>query len=316
MKAFVAGATGALGQRVARRLVLAGHEVVGMTRSAGGAAVIRGLGATPVIGDLLDAGFSTQALADTRPDVVFELVNALPKRGPQRFSDLDQTNRLRDEGTRILLHAAIACDATRFVAESVIFSYGYGDLGSEPLTEATPVQQVAPVAAGQRALDAMHLQEQQVLQASAEKKIEGIVLRVGGYYGPVPSMDSYAALLRRRLLPVPKSEGGRLSLIHIDDAANAVVLAAEHGRPGNIYNIVDDEPTSIGDLLDALAAGIGAKRPMRVPPRAMKLGGKYLGLVGQTNLVVDNSKAKRELQWRPSYPTYREGIAAYVATIA
>ena len=309
MKAFIAGATGALGTRVAQRLVAGGHEVVGLTRTGAGAEEIRELGATPVIGDLLDAPRMDAVVREAAPDVVFETVNALPPGGPRRFQDLDATNRLRDQGTGVLLRAAIAAGARRFIAESVIFAYGYGDLGSTPLPEETPVQRRSPVAAGQPALDAMHRQEQQVLEASASGAIEGIVLRVGTYYGPVPSTEFFAGLLRRRLLPVPSREGGRLSFVHIDDAAAAVVLAAERGRPGSIYNVVGDQAASLGEFADTLADVIGAKRPLRIPPGLLKLGGQYLSLVGETNLVVDNAKAKRELQWQPAYASIRDGIA-------
>lgn len=310
MKAFIAGATGALGMRVTQRLVTAGHDVVGLTRSDDGASAVRSAGAVAVIGDLLDAPRMQALVAEAAPDVVFELVNALPPSGPRRFGDLEATNRLRDQGTAILLEAAVAAGAARFIAESVIFAYGYGDLGSAPLTEETPVQRRAPVAAGQPALDAMHRQEEQVLQASAAGSIDGVVLRVGTYYGAVPSSDFFVRLVRRRLLPVPSSGGGRLSFVHIDDAADAVVLAAQHGRAGTIYNVVGDQAASLGEFADALADSVGAKRPLRVPPALLKLGGQYLGLVGETNLVVDNTKAKAELQWRPAHATIRDGVAA------
>ncbi len=307
MKVFIAGANGALGTRVLQRLVASGHDVVGLTRSAAGARSITDLGAAAVVGDLLDAERMRDVVAQASPEIVFELVNALPPQGPRRFSDLDATNRLRAEGTAVLLSAAIAAGARRFVAESVIFAYGYGDLGTAPLTEDAPVQRRSPVPAGQPALDAMHRQEEQVLTASAAGDIEGIVLRVGAYYGPVPSTAFFVQMLRRRLLPVPSGDGPLLSFIHIDDAADAVVLAAERGRPGNIYNVVDDEPASLATLLDALAEAAGAKRPLRLPPSALKLGGRYLGLVGETNLVVSNAKLKHDLGWRPAYPSCREG---------
>lgn len=315
MKAFIAGATGALGSRVLQRLVAAGHEVVGLTRSDADTGAIAAVGGTPVVGDLLDRPCMRQLVAAAAPDVVLQLVNALPSSGPRRFSDLDATNRLRDEGTASLVDAAVAGGARRFVAESVIFSYGYGDLGLDPLSEQAPVQQRAPVAAAQPALDAMHRQEEQVL-AAADAEIEGLILRIGAYYGPVPSMDLLVNMLRRRLVPVASGDGGRLSFIHIDDAADAVLLAAHAGRPGGIYNVVDDEPVSLRDFVDTLAMALGAKPPLRVPPGLLKLGGRYMNLVVETVLVVDNAKAKRELGWLPSHPTYRDGIASYVASLS
>ena len=60
---------------------------------------------------------------------MLQLLNALPKRGPLRPAELDGTNRLRIEGTANLLAAANQSGVRRYVAESMIFGYGYGHRG-------------------------------------------------------------------------------------------------------------------------------------------------------------------------------------------
>ena len=65
MRAFVAGATVAIGRRLVPRLVAAGHEVVGMTRKESNRALLQELGATPVVADALDLR-SVAAAASSR----------------------------------------------------------------------------------------------------------------------------------------------------------------------------------------------------------------------------------------------------------
>src|SRR4051812_50214223 len=106
MKIFVAGATGALGQRLVPQLVTAGHDVVGMTRTPGKQDVLRSLGARPVVADALDADAVARAVAAAEPDVIVHQLTAL-KALDLRHIDrtFALTNRLRTEGTDHLLAA-------------------------------------------------------------------------------------------------------------------------------------------------------------------------------------------------------------------
>ena len=69
MRVFVAGATGAIGKQLVPRLVAAGHEVVGMTHSESKRALLRELGAEPVVADALDPDQVAEAVARARPEV-------------------------------------------------------------------------------------------------------------------------------------------------------------------------------------------------------------------------------------------------------
>ena len=53
--------------------------------------------------------------------------------------------------------------------------------------------------------------------------------------------------------------------VHVDDAAAATVKALEHGKPGSVYNIVDDDPAQVREWLPALAEIVGAKPPFHLP---------------------------------------------------
>src|SRR5260221_3546549 len=104
MRVFVAGATGAIGKQLVPRLVAAGHEVVGMTRSESKRALLRELGAEPVVADALDPDQVAEAVARARPEVIVHQLTAIGSLDPRHFDrDFALTNRLRTEGTDYLL---------------------------------------------------------------------------------------------------------------------------------------------------------------------------------------------------------------------
>src|SRR4051812_11463798 len=120
MRVFVAGATGAVGQRLVPRLVRSGHRVVGMTRSPGKAALVRSLGAKPVVVDALDAAAVHTAVREEPVDVIVHELTDL--RGTSDLRRFDRvfaaSNRLRTVGTDNLLAAARDCGVKRLVVQS------------------------------------------------------------------------------------------------------------------------------------------------------------------------------------------------------
>ena len=317
MKIFVAGATGALGTPVVRKLIERGHEVVGLTRSSAKADRLAEAGAQPVLGDVLDRQAVEDAVSETRPDALVQLLNALPKRGPIRPKEMDATNVLRVTGTDHLVDASLRHGVTRYVAESMIFGYGYGDRGAAEFTEEDRFPIDPPWPSLKPALDALGHLERRVLAAS-ERGLEGIVLRMGLFYGPeVGSTEFMAKMLRRRMLPLPGGAPGVVSWIHIDDAAEAAVMAVESKISGEVFNVVDDEPTAFGDHIRAIARALGYPSPYKVPRFLASLAGRYAALMARTNLRVSNTKAKKELGWAPRYPSAQEGMRSLssVATL-
>ncbi len=309
MKVFLAGATGAIGQQLVPRLVAAGHEVHGMTRSESKQGLLRELGAVPVVADALDPVQVAEAVVEASPDVIVHQLTAIGSIDPRHFDrDFALTNRLRREGTDHLLSAGQAVGVRRFVAQSngmVPYARTGGQVKSEddPLDEAPAREQRDSLAA------ILHL-ERAVLGA---EWTEGIVLRYGGFYGPGTSLwpggEQFEAV-RRRKLPLVGDGGGTFSFIHVADAAEATVAAIERGRRG-VYNVVDDDPTPVAVWLPELARTIGAKKPLRVPRFVARLVAGEAGGVMMTALRgASHAQAQRELGWRPAYPSWREGFRA------
>lgn len=316
MKVFVAGATGAIGRRLVPLLISNGHTVIGTTRTTAKVDALHAAGATAVVLDVLDRAAVNEALKSAMPEVVVHQSTALS--GFTDFRKFDEgfalTNRLRTEGTDNLIAVMKELKIRRLVAQSYA-GLPHARTGGPVKTEEEPLDQNPPNAA-RRTLAAIFHLENAVLHTEG---IEGTVLRYGGYYGPGTSLSEggfQVEGIRRRLFPLVGKGTGVTSFIHIDDAAAATVAAIEKGKPG-LYNIVDDDPAPVSEWLPALAAAIGAKPPRRVPPWVARLFVGEFGVILMTEARgASNGKAKRELDWRPVYSSWRDGFRRGLGSIA
>ena len=215
---FLAGAAGAIGRRLAPLLLQEGWQVVGSTRSQEKATELRALGVEPAVVDVYDAEALRKAVADCRPEVVIHQLTDLPYAldAAQMTEGLRHNARLRDEGTRNLVAAAVFAGARRLIAQSISFIYAEG---ATPHPESDPLLPLSHPAYGETVAAVLSL-EHQVLVAP----LEGLVLRYGLFYGPGTGFDSPIA-------PVS---------LHVDAAAQAARLAVTAGAPG-IYNAAEKD---------------------------------------------------------------------------
>lgn len=306
MRVLVAGATGAIGQELVPALLAAGHDVVALARSDARAKPLLGGGALFMVADALNRESLHSAVRRAQPDAVVNMLTAIPQNlDPRRLArEFAVTNQLRTEGTRNLLDAAEAVGARRFVAQSVAYLYQPG--AKKPLAdEETPVwsrppRQFAPV------LRAVLEGERLAREAG------GTVLRLGHLYGPRTGFAADGAVVRRvRAGRLPVVGGGRavFSFTHVADAASAVVAVL--GRPAAepVFNIVDDEPVPVHVWLPELARMLGAKPPAHVPSLPARAAVGSWGVAYLTRLRgASNERARRELDWSPRYPSWRDGL--------
>ena len=310
MRIFVAGATGAVGRGLVPRLVGSGHSVVGLTRTPAKAGPLRELGAEPAVADALDEKAIHAAVAAARPDVIVHELTDLKMATDLREFDrvFASSNRLRTTGTDNLLKAARDCGVKRMVAQSYCgwpYARNGGPVKSEddPL-DPNPPQELRPT------LDAIRYLENAVTTTPG---MDGVVLRYGAFYGHDTGVLSLSMLEQVRKRHMPLIGGGTAwwSFLHVEDAAEATVLAVERGS--GIYNIVDDDPAQVNDWLPATAAMLGAKPPFRVPTWLSRLAvGQHLVVMMTELRAGSNAKAKRELGWSPRYSSWRTGFAEIV----
>lgn len=305
MRIFVAGATGVVGRPLVARLVPAGHEVTATTRTQSKVDSLQRAGATPVVVDALDRDAMLRAVSAARPEIVIHELTDLPPRYAELRKGTGATDRLRREGTRNLVDAAVAAGARRVIAQSIAFAYA--PEGPRVVDEQARLWTDAPTQfAG--TIDAVVALKEAV---TGTPGIEGVVLRYGALYGPgtwyAPDGD-ITEQVRRRRLPLVGSGQGTISWLHVDDAASATVAALD--APPGIYNVTDDEPVTYLDWLPAFAKRLGAKPPHHVPAWLARL---VAGPVGVTVMTAQrgasNAKARTELGWTPAYPSWRDGMA-------
>jgi nucleoside-diphosphate-sugar epimerase len=309
MKVFVAGATGAIGKQLVPMLAEQGHEVTAMTRTPAKEALIREMGARPAVADALDPEAVAQAVAEAEPDaVIHELTDLTGTFARNIDKSFATTNRLRTEGTDHLLAAAKAAGARRFIAQSFA-GWPSKPVGGPIKSEEDPLNDNPPKSVSESLAAIRHL-EDTVTHADG---LDGLALRYGGFYGPGTSLASdppgeLTQMIQKRRVPIIGDGAGIWSLVHIEDAASATAAALERGGPG-VYNVVDDDPVPVGELMPELARQIGAKPPRHLPRWVGRLAGGEAGVMMMTEIRgATNDKAKRELGWEPRYPSWRQGF--------
>ena len=263
-------------------------------------------------GDVLDRE-SLAALFDGA-DVAVHLAFAI-------FGGREETRRVNLEGSRNVFEAAVEAGVRRLVYASSVAAYGFHPENPQPLTEAVPA----------RGSESFYYSAQ---KAELESTLEGLLAGSGveAYVfrpcivaGPRATMLIEKAVegarlgdplpaLRRRLkrLPLPRpvlpDGGASIQLVHHDDVARALAAAiAGKGEPG-AYNLAGEGEIGIGDVARALgwhtvpapgpAIGLGAGIAQRLTFLSPQL--EWAAAL-RTPVLMDASKARRELGWKPRF---------------
>src|SRR5688572_13347933 len=223
MNVFVTGATGVLGTPVVRKLVAAGHHMRALSRSEANRAQLTMAGAEPVEADLFNP--ETLRVAVEGASAVLHLATRIPpantisKRGAWTEND-----RIRDEGTRNLVDAALAAGVRTLIYPGIVF--GYPDSGSDWIDARTPMDHLPWIESSLKAESAVER------FTSAGRR--GIVLRMGGFYGPsAPSARDIFRAANFGLALFFGASQAYQPLIWVEDAAEAV-LAALSAAPAGI----------------------------------------------------------------------------------
>jgi nucleoside-diphosphate-sugar epimerase len=299
MKAFIAGATGVLGRRVVAQLLATGAEVTGIARSEPKRAELRRLGAHPVEVSLFDPGGLRAAVAGH--DVVANLATAIPT-GPHAASldAWDVNGRIRREGSRHLVGAALAAGARTYVQESIALLYADG--GDDELDETAPVDATA--------ITASSLEAEAQAARFARQGGNGVALRFAYFYGPDSAhvLETLDAARAGQPVEIGAAEAFRPT-ITTDDAAAAVLAA--FGAPSGIYNVGDDRPLRRAEHVEALSRALGG-RPLPAPVAIDHPPAAEMMLRSQR---VTSRRLREATGWAPRYPSPWEGWPAIFAQL-
>ncbi|HEY7953104.1 MAG TPA: NAD-dependent epimerase/dehydratase family protein [Solirubrobacteraceae bacterium] len=324
LKVAVTGPSGEIGQAVVAALERSREvgRVVGMARRPFDPAA-RGWKKTRYRqGDVLDRKAVADLVAEA--DVVVHLAFII-------MGSASESARVNLEGSRNVFEATVAAGAKRLVYASSVAAYGFHGENPQPLTEDVPARGTAShYYSAQKAEVETVLR--QTLQGSAT---EAYVLRpciVGGRDAPLlieslPYTQVFDRLPRavRRLLdgvpiiePVLPDPGVPFQLVHHDDVASAMRAAVlGRGEPG-VYNLAGAGELTVSQLARELGW-----YSIPVPELAVGAVAELVGRLGflpaqaqwiaafREPVIMDTSKARRELRWRPKYDalqTLRETI--------
>lgn len=301
MKVFVTGATGVVGLRAVPLMVQAGHEVTGVARTPEKAAALQRAGARPVRVDLFDADGVRRALAGH--DAVVNLATHIPRSTARMMLPWSwrENDRIRRQASAVLVDAALAAGAARFVQES--FAPMYPDRGDQWIDEQVPPR---PARYNRSTVDAER-------SAARFGEVGGaaVVLRFAAFYGPdaahVPDLIRFT---RMGMMPLPGAADAYFSSVSHDDAASAAVAAL--AVEGGTYNVADDEPLRRAELGQVFAVGLGVAAPRPQPAWMARMMGS-MGELLSRSLRVSNRKFRQASGWAPRHPSLREGWPALLA---
>ena len=273
-------------------------------------------------GDILDRAAVDALVADA--DVVVHLAFVI-------MGSREESARVNLKGTRNVFEASVAADLPRrLVYTSSVAAYGYHSDNPVPITEDVPVRGSPEHYYSAQKADC----EAALEEITAGSALEVFVLRpciVAGPKAPgladampwkqLPGPVKRVTLALPLLKPPFPDPGTPLQLVHHDDVAAAIALAATTSAPPGAYNIAADGVLSMSEMAEALGA-----RPVRVPKVAMSAASEVIARlpfvpsalewlhVGRTSVVMDTSKAKSQLGWTPKY-TAAETLAALAETV-
>jgi nucleoside-diphosphate-sugar epimerase len=285
MRVLIIGC-GYVGLPLGAELVRLGHEVFGLRRSAAAENELKAAGIQPLIADVT----KPETLAKS-PREFDWVVNCVSSTG----GDAEDYRRVYLQGALNLIEWFAPNPPKKFVYTSSTSVYGQTD-GSQ-VKETSPTEPAAETA------KVLLETEKLLLAAVAERKLPAVILRVAGIYGPDRGHWFKQYLKNEARI---EGDGSRfLNMIHRDDLPGCILAALKSGRPGEIYNAVDDEPVSQVNFFQWLAATVGKYPPASVPENPVENRKR-----GVTNKRVSNRRLKMELGYQFKYPNFRKGYSA------
>ena len=287
MRVLIVGC-GYVGMALGKELTAHGHEVFGLRRTERGAAELESAGIQGVLGDI------TRGEDLARLDAEYDwVVNCVSASG----GGVEDYRAVYLRGARNLVAWLEARPPKKFVYTSSTGVYGQ--------TDGLLVDETSPAEPQTETGRVLVEAEEVLLEAARRMKLPAVILRLAGIYGP-----GRGYWLRENLRGQARIEGTGQRLInsiHRDDAAGAILAALHRGRPGEVYNVVDDEPVSQIEFFEWLSTVLAGTLPPAVPEDLQAAGQR-----GLSHKRVSNLKLKAELGYRFKFPTFREGYGVEI----
>ena len=294
MRVFLTGATGYIGRVVAKRLVSAGHQVLGLARSNKAAEQLEAMGAEVHRGDLADLA-SLKAGASNVDGVIHTAISL------DGFNDLDVAFTKDGEAVEAMLSALAG------TGKPFIYTSGSGvlaDTGTEAVDETVAANENGPVAVRAGV-------EKKVLEAQ-NRDIRTVVIRPGLVYGHGGSgfVHMFAGFARQAGCGRTVGEGKNIfSVVHVDDLADLYVRALEDGPTGTLFNASSEEDPTMLDIATAIGRALNLTDKPTVWPvdDARGMLGPFADGFAE-NKRISSARATKILNWTPHQVSLIEDI--------
>lgn len=276
-KILVTGATGKVGSRFARRMLAKGYDVRILVRDAAKASALAELGAEVVIGDLNSADTLPPAVKGI--DAVIHIAAFF-----RSFTDNEGIIKTNHSGTVALANAAMAAGVQRFVFTSTGNVYG-SDYG-RPAKEDDVVNVNDPRAYSSSKIAA----ENELISLHKTKGFDVRVLRLGFVYGDKdPHIEEIIPVLKKW----KRHSAYRMHMVHhLDVAQGLTLLLHTDGLNGEVFNVADDAPISLYELVNSFGLAADTFDPTEGP------------LTNPFEGILDISKLRSRTGFRPLVPSY------------
>jgi nucleoside-diphosphate-sugar epimerase len=285
MRIFVIGATGVLGRALMPRLQQAHHDIRTLVRSLEQARILQAVGIEATVGEILQVE-TQQHLPELIKgcEAVIHIATAIPSNPYNLSAGAWETNtRLRTEGTRHLLAAALQAGAAHYIQQSITMAYP--DCGDAWLDEDQPFD----TSLARATICAPVMEMERMVRAVPVGRLQWSILRGGLFVGPGTGQEKLLERLRAGQVEIPGKGQNFLSPIHVADMAEAIALTLEHASGGSIYHIVD-QPLRYGDYITGLADRLHLSDP---PYNA--------SLPEAPSYRCSNQHAREQLGWQPQH---------------
>lgn len=306
MRVLLIGGTGILGRSFCRQFHGRQRDVTAVVRNADKGRFLEQLGVHVIPGSILDPASLIKSISDH--DVVVNFASAIPRKNKSSARDWETNDLLRIEGTANLLEA-IGNKSVFYCQAGIAFLYG--DHKGSWVDEAAPIYPNSITrSAGEM--------ERQFIESSHDG-LRGVTFRFSAFYHPEAWHTQYMIHeLRKRRVPIIGDGNFFWNLIHVDDAAAAVVAVLEKNDqiPGReVINVSDGEPVQSKDMLHHVANLLEVHEPIRIPQLVARIA---LG-TESFEILTASYRCKTEkiksFGWEPQFPSYREGFQSIVQQV-
>lgn len=297
-KVFITGGSGFIGNAIALAFKNNGDSVTCLCQSPSSEKQLKGQGLNVVVSNMATP---SEWIASAK-EAEF-IIHAGHVRPGMRLSSswLKKSTDVRNKA----LNALISTAKENGNCQALIYTSGmiaHGDHGNNEIDENTTPNETA--------LGRYHLEGEALISQAAADGVPALSIRPGMTYGPTGTFGKFfLAVAEKGKYQYPGAGDNYLPFVHIDDLAQAYVLAAHKPAPGHVINIVDDHPITVKEMAEVLLNSFNGGKSSAVPKWLVGLfAGNALAEMLTGSYRVKNHKAKELIDWSPNYSRFSDGI--------